>query len=111
MAAVVGLEAIKVLEEEGLIERSAELGDYFLKALRQIKSPFVKEVRGKGLWIGVDIDPRLKSARVLCEELMKKGILSKETHETVIRFAPPLAIEKKDLDWAIERIGEVLGER
>jgi ornithine--oxo-acid transaminase len=95
LAAVVGLEAIKVLEEEGLIERSAELGDYFLKALRQIKSPFVKEVRGKGLWIGVDIDPRLKSARVLCEELMKKGILSKETHETVIRFAPPLAIEKK----------------
>jgi len=111
LAAVVGLEAIKVLEEEGLIERSAELGDYFLKALRQIKSPFVKEVRGKGLWIGVDIDPRLKSARVLCEELMKKGILSKETHETVIRFAPPLVIEKKDLDWAIERIGEVLGER
>jgi len=108
LAAVVGLEAIKVLEEEGLIERSAELGDYFLKALRQIKSPFVKEVRGKGLWIGVDIDPRLKSARVLCEELMKKGILSKETHETVIRFAPPLVIEKKDLDWAIERIGEVL---
>jgi ornithine--oxo-acid transaminase len=108
LAAVVGLEAIKVLQEEGLIERSAELGDYFLKALKQIQSPFVKEVRGKGLWIGVDIDPCLKSARVLCEELMKKGILSKETHETVIRFAPPLVIEKKDLDWAIERIMEVL---
>ncbi|MBY0462059.1 MAG: ornithine--oxo-acid transaminase [Alphaproteobacteria bacterium] len=108
LAAVVGLEAIKVLTEEGLIERSAELGDYFLKALKQIKSPFVKEVRGRGLWIGVDIDPRLKSARVLCEELMRKGILSKETHETVIRFAPPLVISKQDLDWAIERIGGVL---
>lgn len=108
LAAAVGLEAIMVMQEESLIERSAELGDYFLKALKQIQSPFVKEVRGKGLWIGVDIDPNLKSARVLCEELMKKGILSKETHGTVIRFAPPLVISKKDLDWAVERIGEAL---
>ncbi|MBY0281298.1 MAG: ornithine--oxo-acid transaminase [Alphaproteobacteria bacterium] len=109
LAAVVGLEAIKILQEESLIERSADLGDYFLKALKQIKNPFVKEVRGRGLWIGVDIDPNLKSARVLCEELMKKGILSKETHETVIRFAPPLVISKNALDWAIDRIGEVFG--
>lgn len=107
LAAVVGLEAIKVLQEENLCERSAELGDYFLKALKQIKSPFIREVRGRGLWIGVDIDPTQKSARVLCEELMKKGILSKETHETVIRFAPPLVVEKRDLDWAINRIKEV----
>lgn len=107
LAAVVGLEAIKVLQDEGLSERSAELGDYFLKALKQIKSPFIREVRGRGLWIGVDIDPAKKSARVLCEELMEKGILSKETHETVIRFAPPLVVEKKDLDWAINRIKEV----
>lgn len=111
LAAVVGLEAIKVLQEESLSERSAELGDYFLKALKQIKSPFIREVRGRGLWIGVDIDPAQKSARVLCEELMEKGILSKETHETVIRFAPPLVIEKRDLDWAINRIREVLEEK
>ena len=110
LAAAVGLEAIRVMQEESLIERSAELGDYFLKALKKIQSPFVKEVRGRGLWIGVDIDPGLKSARALCEELMKKGILSKETHETVIRFAPPLVISKQDLDWAIEVIGEVLGK-
>ena len=108
LAAAVGLEAIKVIQEEKLVERSAELGEYFLKALRLIKSPLIKEVRGRGLWIGIDIDARLRSARTVCEELMKKGILSKETHETVIRLAPPLVIERTDLDWAIDRIKEVL---
>lgn len=108
LAAAVGLTALKVMQDEHLVERSAELGDYFLDALKKISSPFVREVRGKGLWIGVEIDPQQKSARVLCEELMRQGILSKETHETVIRFAPPLVIEREDLDWAIARIKGVL---
>ncbi len=108
LAASVGLTALKVMQDEHLVERSAELGEYFSNSLKKISSPIVKEIRGRGLWIGVDIDPKKKSARSLCEELMHKGILSKETHETVVRFAPPLVIERKDLDWAIERIRSVL---
>ncbi len=111
LAASVGLMALKVMQDEQLIERSAEFGTYFLNALKQISSPFIKDVRGRGLWIGVDIDPAQKSARSICEELMRQGILSKETHETVVRFAPPLVIKREDLDWAIEKIrGVLMGE-
>lgn len=108
LAASVGLMALKVMQDEHLVERSAELGDYFLNALKQISSPLIKDVRGRGLWIGVDIDPNQKSARSICEELMRQGILSKETHETVVRFAPPLVIKREDLDWAIARIRGVM---
>jgi len=76
--------------------------------IRAIRSPLVKGVRGKGLWLGVEIDPAYATARAVVEELMTRGVLSKETHETVIRFAPPLVIERADLDWAIDRFEETL---
>jgi len=102
LAAAVGLEALTVLEEDKLVERSAELGDYLLNKLSEIDTPLIREVRGRGLWVGVDFDPTHVSAREICERLQKKGILSKETHETVVRFAPPLIITKGEIDWTIE---------
>jgi ornithine--oxo-acid transaminase len=110
LAAAVGLEALKVLEEEDLTGRSAALGAKLKRAMQAINSPLIREVRGKGLWIGVDFDPALASARTVCERLMERGILSKETHETVVRLAPPLVIEEADLDWAIEEIRAVISE-
>jgi ornithine--oxo-acid transaminase len=91
-----------------MIENSFTLGKYFKEKLNQIKSQHVKEVRGKGLFIGVELKPEAKGARRFCEALMKKGILCKETHENVIRFAPPLVIKKEEIDWALERVEEVL---
>jgi len=79
-----------------------------MEKLKQIKSQHVKEVRGKGLFIGVELKPEAKGARRFCEAFMKKGVLCKETHENVIRFAPPLVIKKEEIDWAMERVGEVL---
>ncbi|QJE74861.1 ornithine--oxo-acid transaminase [Aerophototrophica crusticola] len=108
LAAAVGLEAIRVIEEEGLVQRSAELGGHLMDRLRAIGSPLVRQVRGKGLWVGVDIDPGLATARAVCEELMRRGVLSKETHETVIRLAPPLVISREELDWAIDRLEDTL---
>ena len=105
-----GLEALDVLVEEKLADRSAELGSYLLDKLATLKSPFIKGLRGKGLFIGVEIDPRKARAREVCERLMVQGILSKETHETVLRLAPPLVVTKEQLDWAVERIGLVLEE-
>ncbi|HEX4300497.1 MAG TPA: ornithine--oxo-acid transaminase [Gammaproteobacteria bacterium] len=110
LAAAVGLEALKVLEEEKLAERSAELGGYLLEKLSGLKSPLVKSLRGKGLFIGIEIDPRQGRAREVCERLMAHGILSKETHETVVRLAPPLVITREQIDWAVERIALVLAE-
>lgn len=110
LAAAVGLMALNVLYDEKLIERSIELGDYFLQALKEIKSPLIKEVRGKGLMIGLEIKPEHYTARALCLKLLKKGILSKETHHTVIRLAPPLVITKEQLDTVILAIKEVLTE-
>ncbi len=110
LGAAIGLEALNILVEDGLAERSAELGDYMLAALRQIDSPFIKDIRGRGLFIGVEIDPALGSARTVCEALMEHGVLSKETHETVVRLAPPLVIDKADIDWAVEQLRDVLSE-
>ena len=108
LGAAIARESLKVLVEENLIENSFTLGKYFREKLNQIKSPYVKEVRGKGLFIGVELKPEAKGARRFCEALMKKGILCKETHENVIRFAPPLVIKKEEIDWALEKIEEVL---
>lgn len=108
LACAVARVALKVLVEEGMIENSARLGDYFLERLRAIASPHVKEVRGKGLWIGVELVPEAGGARRFCEALQKEGLLCKETHVNTIRFAPPLVITKDELDWALERIAKVL---
>ncbi|HKV96539.1 MAG TPA: ornithine--oxo-acid transaminase [Gammaproteobacteria bacterium] len=110
LATAVGLEALNVLMEEKLSERSAEMGAYLLDKLHTLKSPLIKDLRGKGLFIGIEFDPRKVSARAVCEQLMSHGILSKETHETVVRLAPPLVITREQIDWAVERIGLVLKE-
>jgi len=105
LAAAVGIAALEVIIEENLPENARIMGDYFIRNLREIKSPYIKEVRGKGLLIGVELN---RPAREFCEKLMKLGVLSKETHEYVIRFAPPLIIKKEEIDWALERIKSVL---
>lgn len=108
LAAAVARTALQVIREEKLVENAAAMGDYFMGELRKINSAHIKEVRGKGLIIGVELHPEAKGARRFCEALMKKGILAKETHDNVIRFAPPLVIDKKTIDWALPRIKEVL---
>jgi ornithine--oxo-acid transaminase len=110
LGAAVGLEALNILVEDDLSAKSAELGAYMLAALRDIDSPLITEVRGSGLFIGAEIDPALGSARTICERLMERGMLCKETHETVVRFAPPLTISKAEIDWAMEQIRDVVGE-
>ncbi|WJE16821.1 ornithine--oxo-acid transaminase [Halobacillus sp. ACCC02827] len=105
LACAVSVASLEVLEEEKLADRSLELGTYMMKELKSIANPKIKEVRGKGLFIGVELT---EPARKYCEQLKEKGLLCKETHENVIRFAPPLIIDKKDLDWAIEQIKSVL---
>jgi ornithine--oxo-acid transaminase len=108
LAAAVGLEALKVIREEGLVERSRVLGASMLERLRAIKSPALKAVRGLGLWVGAEIDPQIGSARTACERLLAKGVLSKETHDTVVRLAPSLVIARDDLDFALDRFEEVV---
>jgi ornithine--oxo-acid transaminase len=108
LAAAVGLEALHVIRDEGLVERSRELGSYMLDRLRANMSPALKDVRGLGLWVGAEIDPQFASARIACEQLLAKGVLSKETHDTVVRLAPPLVIARDDLDFALDRFEEVL---
>jgi ornithine--oxo-acid transaminase len=110
LAAAVGLEALNILVEERLAERSAEMGDYLLAELAAIKSPLIKDLRGRGLFIGIEIDAELAEAREICEALMQQGVLSKETHATVVRLAPPLIISKAEIDWAVTRIRAVLQE-
>lgn len=105
LACAVSLAALEVLEDEKLPERSLELGEYMMAELKKINNPVIKEVRGKGLFIGVELTEK---ARPYCEDLKQKGLLCKETHENVIRFAPPLTISQEDLDWAISQIKEVL---
>ena len=95
LAAAVALEALQVIEDEHLVQRSADLGEYLderLRAVAREAQPLIRAVRGRGLWVGVDIDPRHATARELVERLAARGVLSKETHDTVIRFAPPLTI-------------------
>jgi ornithine--oxo-acid transaminase len=107
LACAIARSALRVLVDEKLIQRSAELGDYFLTKLKTLKSPHIREVRGKGLWIGIELDV---AARPYCEALKKHGILCKETHERVIRIAPPLVITREDIFWAFERIKKVIEE-
>ena len=107
LAAAVALEALNIIEQDQLAERAMELGDYFLARLKDISSPLIKEVRGKGLLIGIEVYPERVAARQVCEALMGQGILSKETHDTVIRFAPPLVVTREQLDGAIARISRV----
>jgi len=108
LAAAVAVAALEVLDEEHLADRAAELGNYFMSKLREIEAPMVKEIRGRGLLVGVELYPEAGGARRYCEMLQEAGILAKETHDNVIRFAPPLIIEKETLDWAIEVIADVL---
>lgn len=111
LAAAVALEGLKVLEEEGLVARSAAMGEYLIDALRQVQAQshgLVREVRGRGLWVGVDIDPAYATARQLVERLAAAGVLSKETHETVIRFAPPLTITRELIDRAVGALRAVV---
>lgn len=108
LACAVARTAIKVLIDENMIENAAVTGEYFQSGLLEIKSPYVKEVRGKGLLIGVELLPEAGGARRFCEKLMTEGLLCKETHENTIRFAPPLVITKEEIDWALERIESVL---
>ena len=105
LAAAVAREALKVLVNENLISRAMDSGEYFMKRLRSIKSRHIVEVRGRGLLIGLVLDTK---ARPYCEALMREGILCKETHDRVIRFAPPLIIAKSEIDWACERIQKVV---
>src|SRR5512136_606954 len=95
----VAREALRVLVDEGLVERSAELGDYFMGELRAIRSPHIAEIRGRGLWIGIQLKPEAGGARRFCEALQHEGLLCKETHATVIRIAPPLVITRDEIDW------------
>lgn len=104
LACAVSLASLEVLEEENLTERSLELGNYFQEQLRGINNPVIKEVRGSGLFIGVELT---EPARKYCEQLMEKGLLCKETHDYVIRFAPPLIISKEEIDWALEHIQSI----
>jgi len=97
--------ALKVIQDEKLAENSAELGEYFINKLKEIKSSKIKEVRGRGLWVGLELNEK---ARPYCEKLKDEGMLCKETHENVIRFAPPLIIKKDELDWAFDRIKKVI---
>jgi len=108
LAAAVGRAALRVLVEEHMIENAAAMGEYFQERLAEVNSPHVKEVRGKGLLIGVELKPEAGGARRFCEALQERGILAKETHRHILRFAPPLVITRADIDWAIERIAPVL---
>jgi ornithine aminotransferase len=110
LAAAVGLEALKVIEDEHLVARSAALGAHLLARLQALHSPLIRGVRGRGLWVGVDLDPRLASARAVVERMAERGVLTKDTHETVIRFAPPLTIQRAALDWGVDMFIETLHE-
>ncbi|MFC0189182.1 ornithine--oxo-acid transaminase [Fictibacillus aquaticus] len=105
LACAVSVASVDVLVEEKLADRSLQLGEYFLNELKSINNPIITEVRGRGLFIGVELN---QPARPYCEKLKEEGLLCKETHENVIRFAPPLIISEEDLNWAIERIKKVL---
>jgi len=108
LAAAIGLESLEILVDDDLPAHSAAMGDYLIALLRDIDSPLVVEVRGRGLFVGIEVDPALGSARAICEALMERGLLSKETHETVVRLAPPLVISQADIDWAVLQVRDVL---
>ncbi len=112
LAAAVGLEALQVIEDEGLVARSAALGEHLLARLRRLQDeqrvPLIRDVRGRGLWAGVDLDPAHVRAHTVVERLVARGVLARETHATVIRFAPPLVIGRAALDWALDMFADAL---
>jgi ornithine--oxo-acid transaminase len=108
LACAVAHAALRVLVEEGMIENAASMGEYLMSCLRSIASPHVREIRGRGLLVGVELHAEAGGARRFCEALMARGILCKETHENVLRIAPPLIIRREEIDWAVERIAAVL---
>jgi ornithine--oxo-acid transaminase len=110
LAAAIGLEALAVIEEERLVERSAQQGAYMKARLEAMSAGLARSVRGLGLWVGVEIDPSVASAKALVKTLAGAGVLTKETHETVIRFAPPLTITRAELDWGLARCEAVFKE-
>jgi len=110
LACAVARTALKVLVEEGLIENAALLGAYFIEGLRQISNPLIREVRGKGLMIGVEFYPEAGGARQYCEKLKENGLLCKDTHDDIVRLAPPLLITKDQVDWALEIISQCIGD-
>jgi ornithine--oxo-acid transaminase len=110
LGCAVAREALQVLVDENLVENSAKLGEYFVGRLREMKSDKIKEIRGRGLWIGLQLTAEAGGARKYCEALQAKGLLCKETHVDTVRFAPPLCISREDLDWALERVEQVFSE-
>ena len=108
LGAAVARAALQVIREEKLVENAAALGEYMMEQLSEIPSPYIKNVRGKGLLIGVELKPEVGGARPFCEALVEHGILAKETHQDVIRFAPPLIIDRETIDWALPKLREVL---
>ena len=111
LACAVARMALRVLVEEGMVENSAQMGEYFRQGLKQIAGPLVKEVRGKGLMIGIELLPKGGGARQYCEKLKELGVLCKDTHGHTIRVAPPLVITREEIDWALERFDSVLSAR
>lgn len=110
LACAVALEALKVLDEQGLIGNAQRQGEYFLAQLRALRHPAIRAVRGSGLLIGVEVDTRRVTARALCEKLLQEGILSKDTHDSVIRFAPPLTVQAHHIDSAVAALAKVLND-
>jgi ornithine--oxo-acid transaminase len=108
LACAVARTALKVLVEEQMVENAARMGDYFLQKLRNMQSPLIKEVRGRGLMIGLELKPEAGGARIFCEQLKELGILCKDTHLHTIRISPPLVIKKEEIDWALERFEKVI---
>jgi ornithine--oxo-acid transaminase len=108
LACAVATAALNVLIEENMVENAAEMGAYFLNGLHRIDSPLIKEVRGRGLMIGIELQPEAGGARPFCEQLKDSGILCKDTHNDIIRISPPLVIQKDEIDWALERFETVL---
>jgi ornithine--oxo-acid transaminase len=109
LACAVASAALDVLMDEQLVEHSSELGAYLLQRIRNIKSPHIKEVRGLGLWVGIELNPKAGSARSFCDALQREGLLCKETHTHTLRLAPPLVITQDQLDWAVGKLQRVLG--
>ncbi len=108
LASAIGKRSLELLYEDNLIENSRIMGDYFKQSLLNLNSKIIKEVRGKGLWLGVEIDPKYISGKDLSLMCLDHGILCKETHETTIRYAPPLIITEEELSWGIDKISTVL---
>jgi ornithine--oxo-acid transaminase len=108
LACAVSRAAIRVLIEEGMIENAARMGEYFLAGLKELKNPLIKEVRGRGLMIGLEFHPEAGGARSYCLKLKEHGLLCKDTHEHIIRFAPPLVISRETIDWALVQIEHAL---